>query len=209
MHYYTKLLPWSNSARLKKLTEFRSIVTIYFANSDNNWMAHERIERELATSARIQINRALREVHAIILCSGVNPFIRYTPPPAIGGFIQNIDLIGNIFNLHRFGIPHAHSLDAIDQAIGVYEHNKRPSFLRSINPLFYIGLAFDWVARLPFVLIGRVGFNQQKIEDSRIGRIIKGIVYVFTALAAIFTVLNFLGYLAPVKAALNGVLESR
>ncbi|MHB1516272.1 MAG: hypothetical protein ACYCVY_11325 [Acidiferrobacteraceae bacterium] len=195
MNYYTKLLPWENNRRLQKLAAFRALTTQYFDSSSANWMADKRIEEQEAKEARVDINRAMREIHDIIRCTGINPSIQYTPPPMVGGYIQNIDLVDNIFNLHPFRIAHTSLIDVIDQAIGVYERNRRAAQLRAINPLFYIGHAFAWVARLPFVFIGGVGFNRQRAEESVVGRVVKGIVYLITALASLLTVLHLLGYL--------------
>jgi hypothetical protein len=147
-------------------------------------------------------------VHGIILYAGVNPSIRYTPSPAVGGYIQNIDLVQNIFNLHRFHIASNNLLDFVDRAIGIYENNSGRAFRRAINPFFYLGLAFDLVARIPFVLIGRAGFNRQKAEESLVGRLIKGAIYIITALASLLTVLQLLDYLEPAKEVVKSVFRS-
>jgi hypothetical protein len=205
MSYYTKLLPWENSRRLTKLAEFRDLVIQYFDNSRAEWMVDERIEKPEAGAARVDINRMMDEVHDILLYSGINPSIRYTPPAVIGGYIQNIDLVQNIYNLHRFRISPNNLLDFIDRAIGIYERNERAAFLRAINPFFYLGLVFDFVARIPFVLVGRMGFNRKKAEESLPGRVVKGAVYIITALASILTVLQLLDYLGPVKLAVKNL----
>jgi hypothetical protein len=207
MTYYTKILPWSNKWRIDRLTEFRNLVVEYFNNSRAEWVASERIEERAAEDARVKINRMMDEAHDLILYSGVNPVIRYTPPAVVGGYIQSIDLIRNIFLLHRFNISPRSLLDNIDQAIGVYECNKRPALLRAINPFYYIGRGLDWVARMPFVLIGRAGFDQQRAEGSFAGRLIKGAVYIVTALASLLTVLQLLDYIEPVKAWAKGLVK--
>lgn len=199
MTHYTKILPWENSSRLDRLTEFRALVCEYFNNSRAEWMVDNRIEQQKAEEARVKINRMMDGIHDIILYSGVNPSIRYTPPPVVGGYIQNIDLVKNIFNMHRFHIAPNNLLDFLDRAIGIYENNSRRAFLRAINPFFYLGLAFELVARIPFVLIGRAGFNRQKAEESMAGRLIKGVIYIITALASLLTVFQLLDYLEPVK----------
>ena len=205
MTYYTKILPWENNRRLDKLIEFRHLVIEYFNNSRAEWMVDERIEKPKAEEARVKINRMMDEVHDIIFYAGINPSIRYTPPPAVGGYIQDIDLIQNIFNLHRFQIAPKYHLDFIERAIGKYESNAGPAIRRAINPFFYVGLVFDLVARLPFILIGRVGLNRKKAEQSLLGRLIKGVIYIITALASLLTVLQLLDYLEPIKEILRSV----
>jgi len=136
MTYYTKILPWENKRRLGRLAEFRALVIEYFNNSSAERMGVERIEEPEAEEARVKINRMMDEVHDIILYAGVKPWIRYIPPPAVGGYIQNIDLVQNIFNLHRFQIAPNNLLDFVDRAIGIYENNSGPAFRRAINPFF-------------------------------------------------------------------------
>ena len=207
MNYYKRILPWENNRRLEKLAEFRALVIQYFDNSRAEWMVDERIEKPEAEEARVKINRMIDETHDIILYSGVNPSIRYTPPAVVGGYIQNIDLVENVFNLHRFKITANNLLDFVDRSIGIYESNRRPALLRAINPFFYLGLAFDLVARIPFVLIGRAGFNRQKVEESLAGRLVKGSIYIVTALASLLTVLQLLDYLESFKQVVKNVFR--
>lgn len=199
MNFYTRITVWENRRRLEKLGKFRDLVLTYFNNSRAEWMADARIEQPAAEAARVQINRVMSEVHDIVLHSGIRPSIRWTPPPAVGGYVQDVDLINNIFHLHRFQIAPANVLDFIDRAIGVYESNDRRALLRTFNPIFYLGLVFDWIASLPFVLIGRLGFSRGKAESSILGRMTKAFLYLVTAAASILTVLELLGYLEVVK----------
>ena len=97
MTYYKKILFWENGRRKKVLHEFRLAVIEYFNNSRFEWMADNRIEEPPASQARIKINRMLDEVHDIILASGINPLLVVTPPPAIGGYAHNVDLVQNLF----------------------------------------------------------------------------------------------------------------
>lgn len=200
MRFYTRILVRENRRRLERLAEFRSLVLSYFEHSEAHWMAEERDERPDAQSARVGINRSMDEIHDIILLSGVRPAVQWSPPPMVGGYIQNVDLVHNMFNLDRFQIPPSKVLDFIDRAIGIYEANARPAFLRTINPFFYLGQLFNWVAGLPFALLGRLGFSRSKAEESRFGRLVKGILYLVTVAASGLTVLQLLGYLDPVRA---------
>ncbi|MCD6271380.1 MAG: hypothetical protein J7K30_00705 [Deltaproteobacteria bacterium] len=162
-------------------------------------MVDDRIEEEAARVARVKINRVMVETHDIILNSGINPTLTWTPPPALGGYVRDIDLIQNIFNLHGFRIGPDEVMDYIDKTIGIYESNHKPSLIRTFNPFFYIGLVFDAISELPFIAIGKFGFNRQKVESSVIGRVVKGILYLITVVAALLTILQILDYLEPVK----------
>jgi hypothetical protein len=199
MRYYKKILIWENNRRISSLIEFRSLVVEYFNHSRSEWMIDSRIEEEPAKNARIKINRLMDEVHDIILCSGINPSITWSPPPAIGGHIKNIDLIQNIFYLHRFQIGGREILDFLERSIGIYERNHKPSLIRTFNPFFYIGRIFDLISELPFFALSKLGFSKEKTETSVIGRLVKGGLYLITVFAALLTVLQLLDYLEPVK----------
>jgi len=208
VQHYTKILVWENNRRLSKLLEFRNLVVDYFHNSHPEWMADSRIEERAARVARVKINRVMGETHDIILHSGIDPTLVWTPPPARGGYVMNVDLIQNIFNLCQFRIGPEGALDFVDRAIGVYESNHRSSLIRTFNPLFYVGLVFDAISELPFIAIGRLGFDRQKVESSAIGRLIKGALYLITVIAALLTILQLLDFLEPVRQFMHQLLDS-
>ena len=208
MKYYTKILFWENNRRLDKLVEFRNLVIEYFNNSRADWMVDARIEEKTARDARVKINRVMDKTHDIILHSGINPTLTWTPPPAVGGYVRNVDLIQNIFNLHGFQIGADEVLDFIDRAIGIYESNHKSSLIRTFNPFFYIGLVFDAISELPFIAIGKLGFNRRKAESSVIGRLVKDVLYSITAVAALLTILQLLDFLEPVKQLAHELLGS-
>ena len=208
MKYYTKILIWENKRRLDKLNEFRNIVLQYFNNSRAEWMIAGRIEEDAAKEARLKINRIMDETHDIIVYSGINPSITWTPPPAVGGYVKNVDLIQNIFNIHQFQIGADTVLDFIDRAIGIYQSNQKSAIVRTLNPFFYIGLIFEAISELPFIAIGKLGFNRQKAESSIIGRLVKGILYLITVIAALLTILQLLDLLEPVKQFVHQIIGS-
>ena len=199
MRYYTKILIWENNRRLNKLIEFQNLVVEYFNNSGARGMGEGRIETEVSQVARVKINRAMKEVHAIILQSETIPVMNWTPPPVVGGRAADVDLIQNIFNLDGFRIHPNYVLDFIDRAIGVYESNRKSAFWRMFNPFFYPGLVLDTISSLPFIVLGKLGFDRYKAETSVIGRLIKGVLYLITVIAAFLTILQRLDFLEPVK----------
>lgn len=208
MRYYTKILFWENNRRLKKLIEFRNLVIEYFNNSQANWGMDPRIEKAPARAARVQINRVRDQIHDIILHSGINPTLAHAPPPAIGGYVMPVDVIQNIFFLDRFQIEANVILDFIERSIGVYESNHKSAIARTFNPFFYLGLLFDTISELPFIAIGKLGFNRRKMEESAIGRLFKGVLYLITVVAAFLTILQLLDLLGPVKQFVHELLGS-
>ncbi len=209
MKFYTKITLWENQRRLRILFEFRNIVNTYFDNSRIEWASGEQIEDVDAQRARVKINRTMSEVYSVILHSRMNPSVRWTPPPIVGGYVQDVDLILDLFHIHRLQISPKNVLDFIDRVIGTYENNYVRAIVRTFNPLFYIGLILDWIASLPFVLINKIGFNSAKVESSIIGKLLKGFLYVVTATASILTILHLLNYLESVKQFIEHIFVSK
>lgn len=204
---YKKILIWENKRRLKRVYEFRALLLQYFHHSRAESIVNERIEKPEAQEARVKINRMIDEIHDILLYSGAATSVRYTPPAAVGGYTQNIDLVQNVFHLDRFQISPTNLMDVIDRGIGIYETDRSAALLRTINPFFYLGVVLDWIVRVPFLLLGRAGFDQQKVEMSFVGRVIKGTIYIVTALASLLTVLQLLDYLESVKPMVKSILK--
>lgn len=199
MRYYKKILIWENKRRILKLEQFRSLIVEYFNNSHVYRRAEERNEEPSAQVARVKINRNMEEVHEIIIRSNIQPLILWSPPPTVGGYTKHIYPIQNFFNLHRFDLGHNDILGFIDRSIGIYERNQSAAIIRTINPFFYMGLLIEWIAELPFLAIDKLGLDRGKAESSILGRLVKGILYLITVIAALLTILQLLEFLEPLK----------
>ncbi len=207
MRYYTKILIWGNKRRLNKLREFRPLMIRYFNNSRVGF-GGGRVEDSAAKEARREINLLRDEIHSIILNSGIDPSFSWTPPAAVGDDETEIDLIEDVFNLDQFDIGPNNLLDLIDRAIGKYDANRKSAFVRTFNPFFYLGLVLDTISDLPFIAIGILGFNRQKMKASVVGRLVKGILYLTIIVAAVFTILHLLDFVEPIKQFVHKLLEA-
>ena len=206
MSWYKKIPYWENRKRVKMLIKFRKLVVNYFNNVEYNSFFSLRKNQE-AIKLRHEINLCLDKIYSYIISAGINPTIYYSPPPAIGGIAGDIDLIHNIFHLHRFEIsPHC-IIDNVDRAIGIYEDDKKNALFRTLNPFFWTGRVIDFIVEIPFKLIGEIGFNREKIESSLLGRVIKGILYLITVGAAFLTILEKLGYLNDFKSWIQRLIK--
>ena len=105
MKPYSKIPVWEAKSRLTVLQTFYVDVVAYFKNSNAEWMVSGRIEQDEAVDARRRINLTLQKARRVISSSGVSSTITYQPPPAVGGYVQNVDVILNIFNIGQFQIP--------------------------------------------------------------------------------------------------------
>ena len=205
MRHYTRILIWENKRRLNELRKFRSLMIRYFNNSRVGF-GGGRVEESAAKEARREINRLRDEIHSIILNSGIDPIFSWTPPSAVGGDETEIDLIEEIFDLDQFDIGPNNVLGLIDRAIREYDSNRKSAFIRTFNPFFYLGRALDVITDLPFIIIGILGFNREKIKASTIGRLVKGILYLIIIVAALLTILHLFNLVEPIKQFLHELL---
>lgn len=190
MRYYKNIVGWENLVRQRRLLTFRENIIKYFENIEYDDVADSVYENEIAKKNRIEINRNLNAIQIVLASCGVSTTIYYSPPPAIGGLAGEICLFSNIFNLDDFDIPFQQIVDRIDRAIGIYAKDALWSWLRLFNPLFYISLFLEYIASIPFVLLGKAGFNQRAAEQSIIGKIVKFIIELVTITASILTILH-------------------
>ncbi len=194
MRHYRKIPFWENRRRLNLLGRYKYLVVLYFKNSKAGFL-NNRIENDEAANARAEINHGLDEIYKIIISSDVKPSIIWTPPPNVGGNVQRIDVLHNIFNIHDYRIPPNNLLDFFERSIGIYTNDSSRAFWRTINPFYWFGQLFDFIVGLPFTLIAKAGFNRNKVEASSVGRIVKGLLYLVTVLASFLTILKLTGHL--------------
>lgn len=195
MTWYKKRTILGNRYCCNKLCDFRSDVIEYFNNVTYDRFNRYLAENEAASRMRPRINESLHEAHEIVVSTGVNPVLTYSPPPAIGGYRQNIDIFHNIFNMYRYEIEPNDLLDFIDRAIGRYESDRLNSIARTFNPFFWFGRFLDLIVSIPFRFLKKAGVSTKLIEDSVVGKLAKFILYIVTLVASILTILQLLGYL--------------
>jgi hypothetical protein len=171
------MLYWECKRRLANLRQFRLLAVDYFRNvryvSRQNALRGQALLNDTAENARHKMNQLVPDIVESLDLLEVARIVTWTPPPMIGGYIQNVDLIGNVFGLTAFDIPSQSVFDCLDRGIGAYERERRTLLLKSFNPLYWLGLATTWLLSLPFKLLGAAGFDANKAENSFIGRSLK------------------------------------
>lgn len=196
--FYHKMIPvWENTRRINKLLEFRELVVKYFSDLNYDYRGDPELTEE-SQKNRQKINLMLQEVDLLVKASGKSPVITYTPPPAIGGYIQNINIIHNIFNLSFYQITPINVLDMIDVARGIYLKDRVNSIIRTFNPFFWISFPYKWLVSLPIKLLENAGFNVNKIQSSFFGKILKLISEILTIFLTYLTIIQILGYYSAI-----------
>ncbi len=203
MNSYRHISLWENSRRLRVLEEFRNDVVSYLNNSSPLGIGEGRREGTEAVQARQRINLTVPQAHHIIEAAGIGPSMRWMPPRMMGGHVQQINLLLNLFELDRFQIPSQNAVDFIERAIGVYQSNGMAAIRRTINPFWWLFRGLLWFARIPFVVLGAVGFDAARMERSVLGKFFKAIIALVDLAAALLTIFNEPGLWTAAKALLG------
>jgi hypothetical protein len=156
--HYKSITFGENRARLRLLTEFREQVVIYFENSRLNMMNGSHVETEDAVEAREAINAVMKRAYRMIRLADIKTSALSSPSLSVGSQCQNIDLIMNVFNLSRNNIPTHVAVDLIEMAISVYKSNRLDSFVRTINPFYWLAVMLGYI---------RERFNQESAEEPK------------------------------------------
>ena len=204
MNSYRNIPLWENVRRLEILGEFRNDVVRYFDNCEHPegaWMLDSPIENTEAVQARQRINSTVDQAQRIIKAAGIPQTITWTPPPAVGGYVQKIHMLFNLFEFTRFRIPSQNAVDLIERAIGVYQSDRMAAIRRTINPFWWLFRGLLWFARIPFVVLGAVGFDAARMEKSVWGKFFKITSVGLTA--ALLTIFNESGWWTAAKALLG------
>lgn len=196
---HNQMAIWANRAAQKDLIEFRNLVVEYFNNASAGEFSDELQENETARRARRKINLMSNRVSRWAAATGHDSEVFYREAPMHGGRAYPIHMIANVFNLSKLRLEPRALADILENAIGVYQDDAARALVRTFNPLFWVGRLFDAVASLPFTLLGRIGFNQDKAEASVLGRIIKSALYLVQVAAAFLAVLDKLNLLDRFK----------
>jgi hypothetical protein len=142
--HYRDVAFLENRKRLKLLTEFRDLVRKYFDNSTLNMVTGKYNENQEAMDAQKEINLIMKKSYQVIRLADIKTSLVSSASHAVTGQGKNLDLILNIFNLARNDVPLTIATDYIESAIDIYKSNRLRSFMRTINPLFWVSVLLKY-----------------------------------------------------------------
>lgn len=203
MNSYKNITFWENERRIKELMKFRNHIIDYFDNCRKHDLRPYLVEGEKAGRARREINLMIVEVEEILVAANINYTVRSYPPPAVGGYVQYIDVLANLPHLHRYDITPADAISCLERAIGVYQSDQRKSVFRMFNPFWWMGRLLYWFSCIPFNIVKAAGFNSTKIEGSTLGRLVKAVLYPIPIFASLLLILYHMEWLDDLKFALG------
>lgn len=179
---YKQIFSWENKERIKYLENFKAHVINYFIGIGYDDFGYS-LENEIAKIERKEINKHIDKAHLYIITTGISKKVINYAVPITGWKSYYVDLVLDIFNLIEIGVDHRLLLDIIERAIAIYKKDSRKAKQRTYNPLFWMVLLIDYLVSLPFETLGKVGFNQNKLEASFLGKLFKYAFYVISYLS--------------------------
>jgi hypothetical protein len=207
MAHYKRMTTLQNLHGIRTLKKFKKLSERYFENVDYGSYGLTAVEKPKAKAIRSQLNLMLERAKRTLSSVEISPDIcndsRLTAPESEEG----VYLVDNIFNLHQLKISPQTLLDYVERAIGVYRDDKFKSFIRSLNPLFWLSIVLDYISSLPFAILGILGFSRSRIEESSSGKIFKGCIRVAVVVTVLAAILYHQGYLDPIEQKADGFLS--
>ena len=200
MNGYRNITFWESFRRQERLNEFHELIVTYYT-------ALQKGQADQASEARISINLTLKDVQAIVYAAEVYPVISWTPPRFVGGPSIKIDVLENLFYLRRYDLGPESVTDLSLRVFGVYKSYHLQSFLRTVNPFWWLWQIFNWFAQLPFLLLGTAGFNSTRAENSILGRFFKLALLLLPLVAAFLSILSHLDLLEEFLKLVNDMMK--
>ncbi len=194
---HRRMTIFRNLQSLRTLNRFKKLTERYFENVDYGSYGLTVVERPKARAIRSRLNLMLERAKRALSLAGLSPDLCDESRPEAAEHEEAVYLAENIFNLHQLKISPQALLDSVERAIGIYRDDKFRSLIRTLNPFFWLSVLLDCASSLPFAILGALGCNRSRIENSHFGKFLKGGFRVAVVVTVLAVILHRLGYLDP------------
>ena len=205
MLHYKRMTIFQNLERTRTLVKFKKLMETYFANLVQGAFGLESKENLIAKRTRSQLNLRLEKVKRALSSVEISPSIHNERRRAAYEPSGEIDLLENLFSLRQHRVEPQTLVDHVERAIGMYTDDRFSASMRTLNPLYWLSILLDYTARLPFLMLGSLGLDRDRLEGSALGKFFKGCFRVAVLLALLAGLMHYLGFLDPLKSRLQGL----
>jgi hypothetical protein len=190
---YDKIPISENQYRIKYLTDYRNLL--------NDAFGWNRTRSGDLEEQRIVINERRPLIARMTRLAGINSRRQCARrgASAYSTTMIEIDVIEQMWELEALGISTREPMVVIEEAIGIYKHDQNRARCRTWNPFFWITFLIESIVGILFNVVILFGGNAQKARDSAIGRIISAVGTFLGWIAAIATILWFLGFQSAIQ----------
>lgn len=166
---HDKLTLIRNRHRARELRLFRDLVEAYFDRSQRD-TDDVPLDWEGARAARSRINQMLPRIIQIVRAAGLGGSATVPGATDPGLSLGRVDVIPRIFSAREGDGLDQEIVDVIDMALGVYEADRLPALIRTVNPIHYAATALGFLARGPRRLLAGLGFRGRQ-QTSGLGAV--------------------------------------
>ena len=166
---HNKLTFIRNRHRSRELREFRDLVEVYFDRSERD-SDDVAMDWHGAQEARAQINRMLPRIIRIVKAAGIGGPSWSDAVTDPGVVLGRVDVLHRIFTARYGDGVDQEIFDVLDMALGVYDGDQAVAFIRTINPIFYLGRFIAWLTRGPRSLFG-FGRRPPAVREADLARL--------------------------------------
>jgi hypothetical protein len=183
---------WTNRRRSRFLRRFRDRIDAYFREVRYEAFPFRVVENELAASLRGDLEGELKRCRIIVgAAERVSP-LRLAPGDQEGDVVR-INMITEAFQLHRYNLRREDLLEVLDAARQAYDDDRGAAWVRTANPLYWLGMALGVVEVLPFLPLGWVRLDWRRAARSRPGRALRFLLRAGALAALVVVVLHVAG----------------
>lgn len=187
-----KLSIYSVKKRIHVLEKFLELSRNYFGSLQGSSLGGSS-ETSASLAYRSQLNELIGNVEFYVSESDTTDTYLYRAAPVAGGHTQNVPLIQNIFSLNSNQISPLVLFDVLERSIADYCNDINYAWIRTFNPIYWIGVFIHYLASFPFKLLTSSGFNGEKAKNSLLGKVIMLLINVvgalITGLSGLMTIL--------------------
>jgi len=171
---YKQITVFENKKRLILLENFRLHLDTYLNNLKHHYSG--------GLSENVKAEKEHKEINKLIdeACSYIEAI------PSIVGVVDENNYLTKDLIYEQDIIDRSYFYKSLvnmtERAIAVYKKDGGKAKQRTYCPLFWIALLIDCLVSLPFEALGKAGFNQNRIEVSFIGKLVKYAFYIISYL---------------------------
>ena len=207
MAHFKRMTIFQNLECIRTLKKFKRLAERYFENVDYGSYGLTAVEKPKAKAIRSQLNLMLERAKRALSSVEIGPDICDASRATSPEHEEGVYLVENIFHLHQSKISPQTLLDYVERAIGVYRDDKLKSLMRTLNPIFWVGIVLDCISGLPFAILDALGCNRSRMEESSFGKFLKGCFRVAVVVTVLAVILHHEGYLDPLEQKVQGFMS--
>lgn len=163
---------WLNWHRRRVLTSYRARYAEYVERVRYEAFPFRTVEDDRARELRSDLEEESGRVARMTSAAGVPGRERWVPGRSTGS-VERVDLVEAAFTPDEHNVNGSDVLDVLDDAIGRYRRGRWGAWLRTFNPLYWLGTLLDAAEIVPFVALRRLGVDGRAAAASVPGRIFR------------------------------------